>query len=551
VSFSKCCLESTRFENVLLIQGAFTNCCLEKSEFNNVDGDSAIFINSTLFNAWFYKSRFPHSRFSGIGFTGSRFLSCDFSKCDFSFSNITAVFFHICDLSHSTVNRTDFVHTGAMASNFKEVDTQNASSFKLCNLNMHSKDWDDLVIPPVYFEKKLLASRWLTLLILIHEMEKKRNQFLARNRTAVDRALDAFNTDQEDLFHLVPFLIHQPRAILPVERLGEDGALPDTILVKKGCSGISCYKPSPGTMDIARKHLGVAKVFGFHDEKCHIEGLFTIGSVGSIAQGQDSDIDYWVCVDTKSMAPESLSFLRLKLASIEKWAKTRFSSEIHFFITDIDSVKEGHFGESDFESSGSAQSMILKEEFYRTMILVSGKIPFWSVTPDWVDGKLYPLLYHVASRFHSDYLDLGHVGDIPPGEYFGASMWQLFKSLKSPYKSVMKMALLEKYISEGKDGALLCDVLKKRRGKGKNHFRKDDPYILLFEETSSHYRKSGQTDTVDLIRHCFFLKMSISSPKHLERSVFKHRKLAVERCMEFYNWSFDEIGRASCRERVS
>lgn len=539
--FVQCSMKNTRFENVSIGHGRFENSGLESAVFVNVDGPSACFMGCTIFNAWFCRSHFEFSDFAYNAFTGTRFLSCDFSKCDFSASTLTCATFHLCDMNHATVHQAEFVHTLAMASDFKGVHLSDTAVFMESDLDQRSSHWDSLEIPVLYFEKKLLATRWLTILILTHAMDEQRHMFLAHNERARERALDAFSPDQEDLFELVPLLVHLTQRILPIERNSDDHEIMDHALLKKACSGISNYEPSPKTIALAKKHLRVDKLIPVPGKECHIQGLFTIGSVGTIAQSQDSDIDYWVCVDTKTMPPEAQNLLKLKLASIEKWAKTHFGTEIHFFVMDPESIKEGRFGGSDFESSGSAQSMMLKEEFYRTMILVAGKIPFWCVLPGWTDTKQYPLLYSIASRFHDDYLDLGHVSAIPPGEYFGASMWQLFKSLKSPYKSVIKMALLEKYIHEGKQGVLLCDLLKQRRASGKTHFRREDPYILLFEETTNHYMKTGQTDTMDLIRLCFFLKLSIASSKHLESSVFKIRKLVVKKCMENYGWKAEEL----------
>jgi len=539
--FIMCSMENIRFENGSLTHGRFESCCLESALFVDVDGTSASFTGCCLFNAWFYKSRFEFSDFVGNAFTGARFLSCDFSKSDFSASTLTCATFHLCDMNHATVHQAEFVHTLAMASDFKGVHLSDTAVFMESDLDQRSSHWNSLEIPALYFEKKLLATRWLTILILTHAMDKQRHVFLAHNQRARERALDAFSLAQEDLFDLIPLLIHLTQRILPIERSGDDHEIMDHTLLKKACSGISNYVPSPKSIALAKKHLRVDKLLPVPGKECHIQGLFTIGSVGTIAQSQDSDIDYWVCVDTKTMPPEAQNLLKLKLASIERWAATHFGTEIHFFVMDPESIKEGRFGGSDFESSGSAQSMMLKEEFYRTMILVAGKIPFWCVLPGWTDTKQYPLLYSIASRFHDDYLDLGHVSAIPPGEYFGASMWQLFKSLKSPYKSVMKMALLEKYIHEGKQGLLLCDLLKQRRASGKTHFRREDPYILLFEETTHHYLKTDQTDTMDLIRLCFFLKLSIASSKQLDSSVFKIRKLVIKKCMENYGWKLEEL----------
>ena len=539
--FTRCTLRNTRFENVTLAHGRFDGSGLESSVFVNVDGNEVCFKGCRLTHAWFYKSRFEFAHVTDNAFAGARFLSCDFSKSDFSGSLFTCADFHLCDLNHATVHRTEFVKTRAMSCDFKGVDVLDAAVFSGSDPDERSSHWNSLEIPPLYFEKRLLATRWLTILILTHDMDRQRNLFLIQNLRARERALDAFSPGQEELFDLIPLLIHLNQRVLPMEKEGDEGLVMDHALLEKACSGISRYNPSPGTIALAKKHFGVEKLLPAPGKECHIEGLYTIGSVGTIAQGQESDIDYWVCADMKTMPPEAQTLLRLKLASIETWAKLRFSTEIHFFVMDPESIREGRFGGSDFESSGSAQSMMLKEEFYRTMILAAGKIPFWCVLPDWPDTKHYPLLYGIASRFHDDYLDLGHVDAIPPGEYFGASMWQLFKSLKSPYKSVMKMALLEKYIEEGKQGVLLCNLLKQRRASGNSHFRRDDPYILLFEETTAHYLKTAQPDIAGLIRLCFFLKLSIPDPKHLEQSVFKTRKLVIRKCLETYGWKAEEL----------
>ena len=59
-------------------------------------------------------------------------------------------------------------------------------------------------------------------------------------------------------------------------------------------------------------------------------------------------------------------------------------------------------------------------------------------------------------------IDFGHLEAIPPEEYFGASLWQIVKAIKSPFKSIMKFALLERYVDESQRGGLLCDRLKEQ-----------------------------------------------------------------------------------------
>jgi adenylate cyclase class 1 len=48
----------------------------------------------------------------------------------------------------------------------------------------------------------------------------------------------------------------------------------------------------------------------------------------------------------------------------------------------------------------------------------------------------------------ADVLDFGSVANIPLGEYVGAGVWQMYKSIDSPYKSMIKILLTETYASQ-------------------------------------------------------------------------------------------------------
>src|SRR5690606_37279210 len=46
-----------------------------------------------------------------------------------------------------------------------------------------------------------------------------------------------------------------------------------------------------------------------------------------------------------------------------------------------------------------------------------------------------------------DVIDFGSLPCIPANEFVGAGIWQLYKAIESPYKSVLKLLLLEVYAS--------------------------------------------------------------------------------------------------------
>lgn len=530
VSFKNVTFEATSFENAQFKNVSFDNCTLA-----DIEAHAANFKNCSFAGAVICNSSFEFAEMGGTYFTGTTIIESNFDKTELSNTSFTGANLYMSSFKHASFYQAAFVVAKAVLSDFTETNIRETARFKNSDLNSRLKDWNRIEIPAVFFEKELLETKWLNILILTNEMDQQRNIFFRYNRRRRKFAVDAFRPEQEELFEIIPLLLHLTQLLVPLEKTQDTTLTLDTG-IRNMASGIYGYVPNQKTVRLAQKYLKCDKLLLLPGKTSHIDALFTIGSLGTIAQSSTSDIDYWVCVNRNRMDDDAVEFLKLKLLAIEKWARVKFATELHFFVVDATSIREGRFGGSDFESSGSAQGMILKEEFYRTMILVAGKIPFWCVLPAWTADRYYNLLFLTANRFHDDYLDFGNVSVIPSGEYFGASMWQLFKSLTSPYKSVMKMALLEKYIQEKKKSRLLCNLLKKRWATGKCNFREQDPYLLLFEEISSFYYASGQTDIQRLVRICFFFKLGIRSMTDLDKSVFKIRKTQVQKCIETFAW---------------
>src|SRR3546814_3873358 len=106
---------------------------------------------------------------------------------------------------------------------------------------------------------------------------------------------------------------------------------------------------------------------------------------------------------------------------------------------------------SDVCSSDLTQHYLLLDEFYRTAIWLAGCTPIWWLVPVYEEEN-YEQYTHtlISKRFirADETLNLGHLAYIPPGEFIGAGLWQLFKGIESPYKSVLKLLLIEVYASE-------------------------------------------------------------------------------------------------------
>jgi adenylate cyclase, class 1 len=187
----------------------------------------------------------------------------------------------------------------------------------------------------------------------------------------------------------------------------------------------------------------------FYSQANTILGIYTIGSTGTISQTEHSDCDIWICIDKRSYDTHTLQQLFRKVNLLKNWLDTQLKQPAYFFISDIEDIRNCHFGQVDEESCGTTQKNILKEEFYRTMIVIAGKIPLWWICHD----KEQPVVYRDFAKEltnheseSQDFVDLGDIEGISQDEYFGAALWQLNKSLTYPLKSIIKMLLLKMQI---------------------------------------------------------------------------------------------------------
>lgn len=252
-----------------------------------------------------------------------------------------------------------------------------------------------------------------------------------------------------------------------------------------------------------------------------LEAVYAIGSLGSVAQKPSSDVDCWVCVspgplclDGRTDFAAARAGLAAKLQALETWAWEQYGLEMHFFPMAMDEVRQNNFGMSDKESSGSAQAALLKEEFYRTALKLAGRdLLWWAAPPTATQAEaraIWADLAALAPRTAAELVDLGQPQSIPPQEYFGACLWQIVKALHSPYKSVMKLGLLEKYAGQGKDMRLLCDRIKEAVLRGRRLAEDVDPYLSLFTSIRKHYRLLNDPGSLALIEECLRLKADVA-----------------------------------------
>lgn len=522
-------LKKAVFYNVDLGHAVFDRACFDFSVFINVDARHAKFINCSFQNASFFNCNLNNTSLVDASFVNctiykSSFAMSDLSFSSFAYSDIAAVSFVT-----STINQTDFSGVDAR---FCRFPTGAKTVIRIDEIDFNARKYQlSLKDIPKMGTQLVDEINLLMFCEFIHYGEKK---FLKQNQMSLLTAFDIFKAKQADLFQIIPYLLHEN-----IEFPGMG-----SVKEKTPC-GICDYVPDVETISILKKYLTSAEIPVRRNQEHSIEGLFTIGSVGSLAQTSGSDIDYWVCYDRERCKEAQIKLLRKKLESMEKMVADRFELQVTFFLVDIQDARMNDFGDSSDESSGSAQGRLLKEEFYRTMIYVAGKIPLWAVLPTPISLNYYNSILNSISSFDnlSRYIDLGDIHAIPSSEYFGASIWQMFKWLKSPFKSVIKMALLENFIYGYGKESLLCNRYKDEWMNSGVQMRlaQNDSYFILLENLVKHYRDRGDETSVRLLLTCFFLKLAISKDSQIDNTVFGLRKILLEKSMAKWGWSKDEV----------
>ncbi|MCG8643051.1 MAG: class I adenylate cyclase [Desulfobacterales bacterium] len=535
--------------------------CFSQAVFFNTVFRKSIFCNVDMQAARFDRVNFDHTVFINVNALGAEFKNCSFENaslynCDFSQASLKDVSFAGAVISKSVFRETDlsdscFAHSRLSAVSFSTAVLGNADfsdvRARFCKFQLnHSANirTENLDFNARQFQ---LSDRDLSLIepwavakinkeIFCEFIHYGKQKFLNQNRLSLLTAFDIFNKKQVDLFRLIPLLLNE-NITMP----GFRACHPQT-----PC-GIWNYFPDTETQDLLNRYIPGNDISPGRCREPRIEGLFTIGSVGSIAQTSDSDIDYWVCIHEKKFDSWDMGQLKMKLRSLESMALDMFHTKVTFFVVDILKARNNDFGNFSVESSGSAQSRLLKEEFYRTMIYVAGKIPLWAVLPSAVSVNYYDIISNTVVFGSSDsrYIDLGDINAISTGEYFGGSLWQMFKCLKSPFKSVLKMALLEKFIHEYGKQILLCNKYKDEWMNSGAHLQltQSDSYYILVENLLAHFKAVDDNDSVTLLKTCFFLKLGISEEPGDEDTVFGFRNILLEKCMRRWEWTKEEVFR--------
>ncbi len=314
---------------------------------------------------------------------------------------------------------------------------------------------------------------------------------------------------QQRLFRLIPFLLHYHRSGLPGFNAEQ---------TPRGIYGFSLSDEVRGDCDVFNFCLpenSVPTDYAF-------EGLYAMGSLGSFGQSIYSDADIWA-VHKRGLSETELIHVKDKLDKLSEWFLS-YDLEVNFYL-----VHPGQFRNTidsnnkacqqlGREHSGSAQRWLLLEEFYRSQVRLAGRIVAW-----WPHVKEHPDLLH-----------LGDVRELSPSEYFGASLWHLYKGIEKPHKAFLKVLLLEAYSNNYPNPEMVTDRIWQLTCEG-NFSVENDAYFVLYNYLETYLVSLEDHRRLDVLRRCFYLKCGFSLSKTGRRTDWRIEKM--RQLVRDWKWS--------------
>lgn len=356
-------------------------------------------------------------------------------------------------------------------------------------------------------------------------------RFFSLNQVRLQRIYEFLLPEQRIFLDLLPLLFHQNSPDLPGFTSVET------------VSGISNYKPSHHTLRQAAIFSEQFQSLESNSGSAAIQGLYLMGSASSVAFSKQSDIDIWLCHES-NLWPNQIDELQDKATAIEVWAEL-LELEVHFFLVDSQAYTKGALSP---DSRAQTQHYLLLDEFYSTALYIAGRIPaWWLVPPSEEQNYTYYLQSLKTNQLikTTDIIDFGGLTDIPAEEFVTGTLWHLYKSMSAPYKSLLKLLLMECYASEYPNPKWLCIKSKELIYNGVFSLERLDPYVLLYHKVEQYLRAENDTHRLSFARECFYFKVMGDMEEHINPKKLSYRKATVAYMEKIYQWPEDTLVRFS------
>ncbi len=349
-------------------------------------------------------------------------------------------------------------------------------------------------------------------------------RFMVVNEGRISRVREGLQPKQQQCFDLLPLLFHTNREGLPGYMNSADTP-----------TGIANYHPSDSLQRLAqslsRSQINQRMLL----TKPQLSALYLMGSSGSIGQSTSSDLDIWVCYNG-DLTDHQIQLLDEKSRAISAWAMD-FNLEVHFFLMNAHRFSGGEQQSLTGENCGSTQHVLLLDEFYRTAQLLAGNIPAWWLVPvahEQNYADVVQTMYDEGFISDNNCTDFGAIARLPAGEFIGAGMWQIYKAIDSPYKSVLKLILLEIYARQYPLINSLAHWYKSDIYRMQLSLDDLDPYVMLYRRIEEYLIEREEFQRLDLIRRCFYFKVGLNLSKTTKS--FNWRRELMDFLVNSWGW---------------
>ncbi|MEF1300794.1 class I adenylate cyclase, partial [Vibrio owensii] len=356
------------------------------------------------------------------------------------------------------------------------------------------------------------------------------------NQQRIDRALALMDSQSQQVFHLIPALLNYNHPVIPGYYDAD---------VPYGVFGLELNDLQQQFLDDTQLTIGQPLKTA---EQPAILGLYTMGSTSSIGQSTSSDLDIWVCISPE-MDNDQRELLTNKCLLITDWAQSQ-GVEANFFLMDEERFRSNRSEEMTGDNCGSSQHLLLLDEFYRSAVRLAGQRLLWQIVPPEMEECYDEYVAQLCKDGYincDEWINFGQLNRIPAEEYFGSNLWQLYKSIDSPYKSVLKAILLEAYSWEYPHTQLLSIDTKRRFFAHEPDLYGMDAYYLMLEKVTRYLERIQDDTRLDLVRRCFYLKTHEKLSREPDVGSVAWRREALSDMIA--KWDWDEAVLAELDDR--
>ena len=359
--------------------------------------------------------------------------------------------------------------------------------------------------------------------------EQRFTRCTALNEERLSRALKMMCPGSRLVLKLLPLLLHYNHPRIPGYRIGN---IP---------CGIDGFVPDPEQQAWLRRQGVNTRQHSESDYS--IYALYTMGSTSSIGQNAYSDLDIWVCVSS-DMPQGMQSALAEKCSFISAFCGA-LGTEVNLYVMAENRFISNWHDTLDNENCGSAQSLFLLDEFYRSCVRLCGRRLVWHMISPEEERRDYrgavAAFMQSSCAKKSLWFDFGSVANSSPTEYFGSGLWLLYKGLDSPFKAVLKILLMEVYSGEYPNTCMISMDLKGYTHRSCHYNLRQDSYYLLFRKVCAYLKKRHDLLRLKLVRLCFYLKISRGVRELEDGRLRKMRMRLLRHLRTFWKWPADYV----------